>query len=103
MTRDAERTITGPEETSARAIYRMVCESDPVAIRNYLQTADPEDANHGILSYIDRLRNALARVEQICSCAEDAMPDLDQPVRTALRIQVKNTRLVIKDALEVGP
>ena len=60
MTHNAESASTGARETSARAIYRMVCEGDPVAIRNYLQTADPEDANHGILDYIDRLSAVVA-------------------------------------------
>ena len=40
-------------ETSSQAIYRQVCEGDPIAVTYYLKTADPEDANHGILQLLE--------------------------------------------------
>lgn len=49
------------------------------------------------------LLKALERVEQICQGSEDAYPDIPQEARTALRVHIKNTRLVIKDALEAAP
>ena len=46
-----------------------------------------------------RLENALKRVEGICKASEAAYPDIPQAARTALRIHIKDTRLVIADAL----
>lgn len=49
--------------SSDREIYERVCQGDAEAVKYYLRTADPEDANHGVLEYVERLQKRIEKLE----------------------------------------